>query len=254
MFLLEFSVFLWYNYTKKLLLPNVAVAILSDGRIFFGGNMNKKEIAKIIDHTLLKPAKKSQLDQLCKEAVDFGFASVCVNPCHVKYAAKLLEGTSVKVCTVIGFPLGENTAATKVFETKNAIKNGATEIDMVINQSLAKTNAWNKVEKEISLVKKACGNVLLKVILETCNLSDKQIVSACNACVNAGAQYVKTSTGFGKGGATVEAVKLMADTVHPHGLKVKASGGIHNYDEAVAMVEVGADRIGASCGVTICTE
>lgn len=214
----------------------------------------KKELAKIIDHTLLKPATNAQIVTLCAEAKEYGFASVCVNPCHVKLAAKELNGTDVKVCTVVGFPLGENTVKTKVFETKEAIKNGATEIDMVINQSLAKSNAWKKIEKEVAAVKKACGDILLKVILETCNLSQKQIVAACNACVAAGAQYVKTSTGFGTGGATVEAVSLMADVVHPHGLKVKASGGIHNYEEASAMVKNGADRIGASCGVAICKE
>ncbi len=214
--------------------------------------MLKDNIAKMIDHTLLKPAKESEIITLCAEAKQYGFASVCVNPYHVKLAAKELQGTDVKVCTVIGFPLGENTTATKVFETKNAIKSGATEIDMVMNQSLAKSNAWKKVEKDIAAVKKACGDVLLKVILETCNLTPKQIISACNACVNAGAQYVKTSTGFGKGGATTDAVSLMADMVHPKGLKVKASGGIHNFDEASLMVLNGADRIGASCGVEIC--
>ncbi len=216
--------------------------------------MTKKEIAKIIDHTLLKPATSSQIVALCNEAKQYGFASVCVNPCHVKLAAKELAGSKVKVCTVIGFPLGENTTKVKVFETKDAIKNGATEIDMVINQSFAKSNAWKKIQKEVAAVKKACGNILLKVILETCNLSDRQIVCACNACVEAGAQFVKTSTGFGKGGATVKAVKLMADTVHDKGLKVKASGGIHNYEEANDMVLSGADRIGASCGVEICQE
>ena len=216
--------------------------------------MERKEIAKIIDHTLLKPATTSQIATLCAEAKQFGFASVCVNPCHVKLAAKELAGSPVKVCTVIGFPLGENTTKVKVFEAKEAIKNGATEIDMVINQSLAKANAWKKVEKEVAAVKKACGSILLKVILETCNLSQKQLIAACNACVAAGAEYVKTSTGFGTGGATVEAVSLMADIVHPHGLKVKASGGIHNYEEANEMVKNGADRIGASCGVAICKE
>ena len=216
--------------------------------------MTKQELAALIDHTLLKPATTSQIVTLCAEAKEHGFASVCVNPCHVKTAAKELSGSKVKVCTVVGFPLGENTVKAKVFETKEAIKNGATEIDMVINQSLAKSNAWKKVEKEVAAVKKACGEVLLKVILETCNLSRKQIVAACNACVSAGAQFVKTSTGFGAGGATVEAVSLMADAVHPHGLKVKASGGIHNYDEALEMVKNGADRIGASCGVAICKE
>ena len=213
--------------------------------------MTKQEIAALIDHTLLKPATTSQIVTLCAEAKQHGFASVCVNPCHVKTAAKELQGSSVKVCTVVGFPLGENTVKAKVFETKEAIKNGATEIDMVINQSLAKSNAWKKVEKEVAAVKKACGNVLLKVILETCNLSKKQLVAACNAVVNAGAAFVKTSTGFGAGGATVEAVSMMADVVHPHGLKVKASGGIHNYEEALAMVQNGADRIGTSSGVEI---
>ena len=213
--------------------------------------MNKKEIAAIIDHTYLKPAKKSQIIALCDQAKQYGFASVCVNPCHVKLAAKQLEGSSVKVCTVVGFPLGETTTRTKIYETKEAIKNGATEIDMVLNQSWAKTNNWTKATKEIEQIKKACGNITLKVILETCNLTDKQIVSACQAAIEGGANFVKTSTGFGKGGATVEVVALMAETVHPKGLKVKASGGIHNYDEAMAMVNAGADRIGASCGVEI---
>lgn len=210
------------------------------------------QIAKIIDHTLLKPAKNSQIVTLCAEAREYGFASVCVNPTHVKLAAKELAGSQVKVCTVVGFPLGENTTKTKVFETKQAIKDGATEIDMVINQSHAKSNSWKKVEKEIAALKKACGDLVLKVIIETCNLTDAQIVNACKASIAAGADFVKTSTGFGKGGATVHAVKLMADTVHPHGLKVKASGGIHNTEEALAMIEAGADRIGASCGVQIC--
>ena len=141
--------------------------------------MDKKVLAGMIDHTLLKPATKRQITKLCEEAVQYGFASVCVNPCHVKLAAKLLEGTSVKVCTVIGFPLGENTTKTKVDETKNAIKLGATEIDVVMNQSLAKSRAWSKVQREIAAVKKACGELTLKVILETCNLSDDQIVAAC---------------------------------------------------------------------------
>lgn len=214
--------------------------------------MDKKVLASMIDHTLLKPATKRQLSNLCDEAKQYGFASVCVNPCHVKEVAKLLEGSAVKVCTVVGFPLGENDVKTKVEETKRAIKNGATEIDVVMNQSLAKSRAWVKVQKEIAAVKRACGEITLKVILETCNLNDDQIVNACKAAAQAGADYVKTSTGFGSGGATVHAVKLMADTVTPLGLKVKASGGIHTYDEAVAMAEAGASRIGASSGVEIC--
>ena len=140
--------------------------------------MKKSEIAGMIDHTLLKPAKKSQIRQLCEEALKYSFASVCVQPDYVKACAKLLEGSNVKVCTVIGFPLGENTTATKVFETKNAIKNGATEIDMVLNQSWAKGNEWKKVEKEIASVVKAAAGKTVKVILETCNLNDDQIVNA----------------------------------------------------------------------------
>ncbi|MCM1289162.1 MAG: deoxyribose-phosphate aldolase [Corallococcus sp.] len=216
--------------------------------------MDKKQIAKMIDHTLLKPATKKQIETLCEEAKAYHFASVCVNPCHVKDAAALLDGTDVKVCTVIGFPLGENATKAKVDETKIAVKQGATEIDMVMNQSWAKSNAWGKVQKEIAAIKKACGELTLKVILETCNLSDKQIVAACKASVAAGADYVKTSTGFGKGGATVEAVALMHDTVATAGVKVKASGGVHNYDEAMAMINAGASRIGASCGVEICKD
>ncbi|MCM1533826.1 MAG: deoxyribose-phosphate aldolase [Corallococcus sp.] len=216
--------------------------------------MLKQDIAKMIDHTLLKPATEQQIRNLCEEAKEYGFASVCVNPVHVELAAKCLANTSVKVCTVIGFPLGENTTEVKVYETADAVKKGATEIDMVMNQSYAKSDDFTAVKNEVAAVKKACGDILLKVILETCNLSDEQIVSACNACVEGGAQFVKTSTGFGKGGATVHAVKLMADTVHKHGLKIKASGGVHNYDEAVAMVNAGADRIGASCGVAICKD
>lgn len=214
--------------------------------------MDKKQLAGMIDHTLLKPATKKQITALCDEARQYGFASVCVNPCHVKTAAKLLEGSDVKVCTVIGFPLGENATKTKVGEARIAIRQGATEIDMVMNQSWAKSKSWGKIQKEIALVKKACGDLTLKVILETCNLNDAQIVAACNAAAQGSADFVKTSTGFGKGGATTHAVKLMADTVTPLGLKVKASGGIHTYEEAMSMIEAGANRIGASCGVEIC--
>ena len=214
--------------------------------------MDKKQLAKMIDHTLLKPATKQQIETLCEEAKAYNFASVCINPCHIKDAAALLKGTDVKVCTVIGFPLGENATELKVEETKIAIKDGATEIDMVMNQSWAKSGNWDKIQKEIAAIKKACKKLTLKVILETCNLDNEQIMSACKASTAGGADFVKTSTGFGKGGATVEAVKLMHDTVAAAGLKVKASGGVHNYDEAMAMVDAGASRIGASCGVEIC--
>ncbi len=205
----------------------------------------------MIDHTLLKPAKKSQIRQLCEEALKYSFASVCVQPDYVKACAKLLEGSNVKVCTVIGFPLGENTTATKVFETKNAIKNGATEIDMVLNQSWAKGNEWKKVEKEIASVVKAAAGKTVKVILETCNLNDKQIVKACEASVNAKATFVKTSTGFGSGGAKAADVALMNSVVAEHGLKVKASGGVRTYKDAMDMIANGASRIGTSNGIAI---
>lgn len=216
--------------------------------------MDIKQIAGMIDQTLLKPANKKQIQKLCEDAKTYQFASVCVNPCHVKEVAAQLEGSGVKVCTVVGFPLGENITKVKVDETKLAIKQGATEIDMVINQSLAKSGSWSKVQKEIAAIKKVCDGVVLKVILETCNLNDKQIVGACKAAVAAGADYVKTSTGFGKFGATVDAIKLMCETVNPYGVQVKASGGIRGYNDFVAAVEAGATRIGTSCGVEICLE
>jgi deoxyribose-phosphate aldolase len=208
-------------------------------------------INKTIDHTLLKPATNEQIITLCREASENDFASVCVNPVNVKLAAKELEGTDVKVCTVVGFPLGENTAEVKAFETKNAVENGATEIDMVICQSYAKSGDWASVEREIAMVVDAAKGVLVKVILETCNLADEQIEAACVASINGGAIFVKTSTGFGSGGATVEAVKLMHDTVKDYGLYVKASGGVRTREDADKMIAAGASRIGTSNGIAI---
>ncbi len=213
--------------------------------------MNKSTIASMIDHTILKPACQADINKLCAEAKQYGFASVCVNPCWVAYSAKQLEDSAVAVCTVVGFPLGENTTATKCFEAKEAIANGATEIDMVVNQSLAKANLWAEVEADIASVVDACEGVLVKVILETCNLTNEQIVLASQASVNAGAIFVKTSTGFGSGGATVEHVGIMSSTVKEAGLFVKASGGVRTYTDAVAMIEAGATRIGTSNGITI---
>lgn len=213
--------------------------------------MEKKTLAQMIDHTLLKPAKKAQIEKLCQEARDYGFASVCIHPYHVKVAAAALEGSNVKVCTVVGFPLGENTTQTKVFETKNAIKNGATEIDMVMNQSLAMANQWKKIEKEITAVVKAAKGLTVKVILETCELNSKQIEKACIACANAGANFVKTSTGFSKGGATAADVQLMYNTVKERGLQVKASGGVRTFDDAMRMIDAGATRIGTSNSIVI---
>ena len=209
------------------------------------------EMNRLIDHTLLKAdASISSIEKLCNEALNYHFASVCVNPGFVPLASKLLKGSDVKVCTVIGFPLGATLPKAKQAETLLAVEAGAEEIDMVINVSMAKEHQFDYVENEIRLVKEVCANKILKVILETCLLTDDEIVSCCKAAVNAGANFVKTSTGFSKGGATTHAVKIMRDTVGPN-FGVKASGGIHSYEEALDMVNAGANRIGASCGVEI---
>ena len=209
------------------------------------------EIARMIDHTLLKQDASSEaIVKLCAEAKEFHFASVCVNPGFVPLAAKELKGSDVKVCTVVGFPLGATLPESKAYEAKLAIEAGATEVDMVLNDSMAKEHNYAYIEDEVRLVKKACGKILLKVILETCLLTNEEIIECCKACVRAGADYVKTSTGFSKGGATVEAVKVMRAAVGPN-IGVKASGGIHNRAEADAMIKAGASRIGASCGVAI---
>lgn len=209
------------------------------------------EINRMIDHTLLKQdASKEAIIKLCEEAKKYHFASVCVNPGFVPLAAKLLKGTDVKVCTVVGFPLGATLPESKAYEAKLAIKEGATEVDMVLNDSMAKDHDYDYIASEVKLVKEACGDILLKVILETCLLTDDEIVECCKACVRGGADYVKTSTGFSKGGATTHAVALMRATVGPN-LGVKASGGIHSRKEAQDMIDAGASRIGASCGVQI---
>lgn len=209
------------------------------------------EIARMIDHTLLKQDASSEaIVKLCEEAKEFHFASVCVNPGFVPLAAKELKGSDVKVCTVVGFPLGATLPKSKAIEAKLAIKAGATEVDMVLNDSMAKEHNYAYIEDEVRLVKKACGKVLLKVILETCLLTPEEITECSKACVRGGANFVKTSTGFSKGGATVEAVELMRKAVGPE-IGVKASGGIHSKEEAEAMINAGANRIGASCGVAI---
>ena len=209
------------------------------------------ELNKLIDHTLLKQdASPEAIEKLCKEALEYHFMSVCVNPGFVPLAAKLLKGSDVKVCTVVGFPLGATLPESKAYEAKLAIEAGATEVDMVLNDSMAKVHDYEYIANEVKLVKKACGKILLKVILETCLLTDEEIVECSKACVRGGADYVKTSTGFSTGGATTHAVKLMREAVGPN-VGVKASGGIHNREEALAMVDAGASRIGASCGVKI---
>lgn len=210
-----------------------------------------ENINRLIDHTLLKPdATQEEIEKLCAEAKKYHFMSVCVNPCNVELCAKLLKGSDVKVCTVIGFPLGANISKTKIEETKYCLENGASEIDMVINIGRLKDKDYDYVENEIREIKAVCKDNILKVILETCLLSDDEIVKACNLSQNAGADFVKTSTGFSKGGATTHAVKLMRETVKD-ALGVKASGGIHSYEEAMSMVNAGANRIGASSGIKI---
>lgn len=204
-----------------------------------------------IDHTLLKPeATETMIDKLCEEAKAHEFASVCVNPYWVARSAKLLSGTNVKVCTVIGFPLGANTSAVKAAETRDAIANGATEVDMVLNVGALKSGDLDLVRSDVAAVKQAAGNVLLKVILETGLLTDEEKEIACKLCVEAGADYVKTSTGFGPGGATVADIALMRKAVG-EGLGVKASGGVRDRETALAMIEAGATRIGTSSGISI---
>ncbi|MGT2833525.1 deoxyribose-phosphate aldolase [Streptococcus halotolerans] len=206
---------------------------------------------RLIDHTLLKPeSTQEQVDKLIAEAKEYEFASVCVNPTWVKHASEKLSETPVKVCTVIGFPLGANTSATKAFETKNAIENGADEIDMVINIGAAKDGNFDLVEADIAAVVKASGDKLVKVIIETCLLTDDEKVKACKAAVSAGADFVKTSTGFSTGGANVHDVALMRETVGPD-IGVKASGGARSLEDVKQFVEAGATRIGTSSGVAI---
>ncbi|QXE21316.1 deoxyribose-phosphate aldolase [Clostridium sp. 001] len=212
-------------------------------------------IAKMIDHTLLKPeTTKSQIIKLTEEAKKYNFASVCVNPTWVKLASEKLHDSEVKVCTVIGFPLGANTTETKVFEAKDAIKNGAQEVDMVINIGELKDKNDVYIENDIkSVVEAAKGKTLVKVIIETCLLTQEEKVRACKIAKKAGADFVKTSTGFSNYGAKVEDVKLMRKTVGKD-MGVKASGGIHTKQEALDMIEAGATRIGASAGIAIVSE
>ena len=207
---------------------------------------------KLIDHTLLKQdATPEQIIKLCQEAKEYDFMSVCVNPAYVPLAAKCLEGNDVKVCTVIGFPLGMNLTKTKVEEAVLAVKEGAQEVDMVINVGMLKAGYDEYVQQEIYEIKQAVGrNIILKVIIETCLLNNDEIVRACKAAKEAGADFVKTSTGFSTGGATVEAVKLMRETVGPE-MGVKASGGVRTHEDLIAMVEAGANRIGTSSGAKI---
>lgn len=213
--------------------------------------MDKKTIASMIDHTLLKPeATPAQVEKLCAEAAEYHFASVCVNPVYIPLAARLLDGTGVKVCCVVGFPLGAIAPEQKAAEAASCAAMGAEELDMVIHVGAAKAGDWALVQRDIAGVVKAAAGRTVKVIIETCLLTDEEKVKACEAAKAAGANFVKTSTGFSTGGATTHDIALMRKTVGPE-MGVKASGGIRDYATAMAMIEAGANRIGASAGIEI---
>ncbi|MDD2666161.1 MAG: deoxyribose-phosphate aldolase [Methanocellales archaeon] len=210
--------------------------------------ITREQLASMIDHTLLKPdATAKDIKRICAEAIEHNFASVCVNPIHVSLAAKMLERMNIKVCTVIGFPLGASTTETKVFEVKNAIKNGAQEVDVVMNIGALKSGDYEVVKKDIRAVVNSAGGSVVKVIIEAGLLTDEEKVHACKLAKEAGADFVKTSTGF-SGKATVSDVKLMRDAF---GKGVKASGGIRTYEDAIALVKAGATRIGTSDALSI---
>ena len=209
------------------------------------------ELNKYIDHTILKATvSSSDVQKLCEEAIEHKFYSVCVNGCYVADAKQLLQGTDVKVAAVVGFPLGAMTTAAKVFEAKEAVENGASEIDMVINVAKLKDGEFEYVENEIRQIKEAIGDNVLKVIIETCYLTDEEKVKACELSLVAKADFVKTSTGFGTGGATYEDVKLMKSVVGDNA-KVKASGGVRDKETAQKYVNLGAERLGTSSGIEI---
>lgn len=214
--------------------------------------MDKQQLAKMIDHTLLKPeVTKEQISSLIEEAKEYQFASVCLNPAWVSYAKEQLANSEVKVCTVIGFPLGATTTETKVFEAKQAVENGADEVDMVIAIGHLKSGDTDYVKNDIAKVKEAVGKeIVLKVIIETSLLTEEEKELACQLSEEAGADFVKTSTGFSGGGATVEDIQLMHRVVGDR-LQIKASGGVRSLDDAKKMVEAGASRLGASAGVQI---
>ena len=206
---------------------------------------------KMIDHTVLKADTPLEtVKRICDEAMEYGFASVCINPCHVAYCADYLKDSDVNVCTVIGFPLGANTSAVKAFETKDAIANGADEIDMVMNIGALKNKNYDLVRDDVKAVVEAANGTLVKVILETCLLTEDEIKKACELCVEAKADYVKTSTGFSTRGATIEDVRIMKEAVHGKA-KVKAAGGVRTPEDMVKIVAAGADRIGTSAGCSL---
>ena len=215
--------------------------------------MDDKEVFQYVDHTLLKQgATWADIKQICDDAMAFNTASVCIPPCYVKKAAKYMQG-KIKVCTVIGFPNGNMTTAAKVFETRDAIKNGASEIDMVINIGMLKAGEYNYVLNEIKAIKKACGRKILKVIIETCLLTDDEKKKMCDLVNKSGADFIKTSTGFSTAGATFDDVKLMRKH-SAKSVQVKAAGGISSFDDAKKFLELGATRLGTSRIVKIAKE
>ena len=214
-------------------------------------SLTREELASYIDHTLLKPeASREQIRAVCEEAKQYHFASVCVNPCWVPLIAEELKGSGVSVCCVIGFPLGASLSSVKAFEAREAVAAGAQEIDMVVNIGAVKSGGWELVREDIAAVNAAKGTAKLKVIIETCLLTDEEKVRVCQIAKEVGADFVKTSTGFSTGGATVHDVELMRKTVGPE-MGVKASGGVRTLADALAMIEAGASRLGASAGVKI---
>lgn len=214
-------------------------------------NTDRKTISGMIDHTLLRAtATSDEIREYCRQAVEYNFASVCVNPYHVKLVTECLKGSEVRVCTVVGFPLGANTLAVKVFEAERAVEEGAQEIDMVINIAALKEGNISYVENEIREVVKASKKAIVKVIIETCYLSDDEKIAACEAAKRAGAHFVKTSTGFGTSGAKLEDVILMKKAVEDS-LGVKASGGVKSLEDAVKFIEAGVSRIGTSSGISL---
>ena len=211
--------------------------------------MEQNEILSRVDHTLLTPtATWEQVKALCDEGKQFGVASVCIPPRYVKRANDYAGG--LKICTVIGFPNGYSTPEVKVFETEDAIRDGADEIDMVINQGLAKAGDWEGVLTEIKAVKESCKGRILKVIIEACNFTQEEKIALCRVVSMSGAEFIKTSTGFAAGGATVEDVKLFREHISPD-MRIKAAGGIRTFEQAQAMIEAGADRIGASALIAL---
>ncbi len=214
-------------------------------------SLTREELASYIDHTLLKPeASRAQIEALCDEAKQYHFASVCVNSCWIPLAAKRLEGSGVPPCCVVGFPLGAALSSAKAAEARAAVSAGAKELDMVINVGAVKSGDWDFVRDDIAAVNAAKGDAKLKVIIEACLLEDEEKIRVCQIAKEAGADFVKTSTGFSSGGATVHDVELMRKTVGSS-MGVKAAGGIRTLADALAMIEAGADRIGASAGVQI---